>query len=426
MFLFRFVPLVLALSFCVPAHAQRSAVFLHPDGMGANTWMAVRLSEAGPDGRLAWDRLPNAAVYVGPVLDSVTATSNAGATSHAWGVRVDADSYGWLDEAPLRRAASGADASVMVEALRAGKRVGIVNSASVTEPGTGAFLASVADRDDEASIAAQIMASGADVILGGGERFFLPAGIDGVHGPGMRTDGRNLIKEARDAGYTVVRTRQELTALPADTQKVLGLFAAEDTFNEGTEAQLAAAGLPAFQPQAPRFDEMIEAAMRLLASAPKGFLLVGNEEATDNFGGENNAVAVIDAGTHADRAIAIVQGYAAHDPQLTLIVASDSDCGGLTVQGDDIVAGAAVPATMENGSPVDGRDGKPFLAAPDAQGRRLPFVVTWSADGDVSGGVVARATGPGSALVQGTIDSTDIYRALHLGLFGAGSPPAGR
>ena len=88
------------------------------------------------------------------------------------------------------------------------------------------------------------------------------------------------------------------------------------------------------------------------------------------------------------------------------------------MHGDDIEVGGAVPASMPNGSPVDGEDGAPFLAAADAQGRRLPFVVTWSAEGDVSGGVVARASGPGAELVRGTVDSTDIYRALHLGLFG--------
>lgn len=409
-------PLLSALAF--PVFAGNSAVFLHPDGMGANTWMAVRMQQVGPDGRLAWDALPAVAAYVGPVRDRVTASSNAGATSHAWGVRVDKDSYGWLDGAPLQRAASGADASLMVEALRAGKRVGIVNSSSVTEPGTGAFLASVADREDEAAIAAQILASGAHVILGGGEQFFLPAGVQGVHGEGVRTDGRDLIEEARAAGYVVVRTRDELLTLDPAADNVLGLFAADEAFNEGTEAALAASGQPVFQAQAPRFDEMVEVAMRVLSRAPDGYLLVGNEEATDNFGGENHAAAVMEAGAGADRAIAIVQRYAAQDPGLTLVVASDSDCGGLTLHGDDIVAGGPVPAAMANGSPVDGDGGKPFLAAADARGVRLPFVVTWSADGDVSGGVLARALGPGAALVRGTVDSTDIYRALRAGLFG--------
>lgn len=390
---------------------RKSAVFLHPDGMGLNTWAAVRLWSAGPDGRLAWDRLPALAVYVGPMSDRVTASSNGGATSHAWGIRVEKESFGFVDGRPITRARSGATTSIMGEAMRAGKAVGIVNSSAVTEPGTGAFLAQVANRKDETAIASQILAAGPQVALGGGEQFFLPAGTLGRHGAGVRRDGRNLVEEARRAGYRVVYTRDEMLALPPDATRVLGLFAADATFNEGTEQALASASLPVFQPQAPRFDEMIESALRILSRDPDGFLLVGNEEATDNMAGDNNAAAVLEAGAGADRAVAAVLRYSSRDPGLTLVVASDSDCGGMQPTGPD-----AEPAPAAAGSPR-ASDG-PFTAAADRRGRRLPFVIHWAAEDDLAGGLVARGTGPGAALLQGTLDSTDVYSALYLGLFG--------
>lgn len=406
-----------------PAAAGGSAVFLHVDGMGANTWTAVRLAEVGPDGRLAWDRLPAVAVYVGPMLDGVTATSNGGATSHHWGVRAEKASYGTIGGVPIPRALSGATVPIGLEAKRAGKAVGIVNSATITEPGSGSVLAMVAQRKDHAQIAAQILAAQPDVALGGGERYFLPEGVMGRHGPGARGDGRNLVEEARRAGYTVVFTRAELAAVPAGTSRLLGLFATEETFNEGSEEVLEAARLPVFQPQAPRYDEMVAAALRILSKAPAGFLLVANEEATDNLGGDNNASGVIEAGLGADRAIRLVSEAAARDPRITLVVASDSDCGGLQVVGDDVEPGEEIPAHGENGAPQDGLRGKPFLAAPDRTGKRHPFIVTWAAEGDVSGGVVARGLGPGAErFVRGTMDSTDVYRALYLGLFGRALP----
>ena len=250
----------------------RSAVFLHPDGMGANVWGAVRLSEVGPDGRLAWDRLPRVAIYLGPMLDGVTASSNGGATTHAWGVRARTDSYGMIGDRPITRSAAGTDGTLMMDAMRAGKAVGIVNSSSVTEPGTGAFLARVDAREDENEIAEQILAARPDVILGGGEAFFLPRGVRGVHGEGLRADGRNLIDEARAAGYVVVRTREELAALPSDARRVLGLFAREETFNEADESTLKRRGIGVFQPQAPRFEEMIRVAMRILGAVVHGIL----------------------------------------------------------------------------------------------------------------------------------------------------------
>jgi alkaline phosphatase len=404
------------------AAAPRSAVFLHPDGMGVNVWGAVRLKEVGPDGRLAWDRLPRVAIYIGPMIDGVTASSNGGATTHAWGVRARTDSYGMIGDKPIMSSGAGTDGTLMTDAKRAGKAVGIVNSSSVTEPGTGAFLAKVDAREDENEIAAQILAARPDVILGGGEAYFLPRGVRGLHGEGLRTDGRNLIDEARAAGYTVVRTKAEFEALPADATRVLGLFAREETFNEADEATLKRRGLGVFQPQAPRFEDMIRVALRILSKSPNGFFLAANDETTDNLAGENNASAVLEAGAGADRAITAVLEYAARDPLLTLVVTSDSDCGGMQVSGDEVPAGARVPARNENGAPQDGLLGRPFMAAPDAQGQRHPFIVHWASANDVSGGIAARGIGPGAERLYGTIDSKDIYWALHEGLFGRSSP----
>jgi alkaline phosphatase len=266
-----------------------------------------------------------------------------------------------------------------------------------------------------------MLAAEPDVLLGGGEQYFLPKGAAGVHGPGVREDGRDLIAEAKAKGYRVARTKAEFEAALKSPGKLLGLFAAADTFNEGSEEALGAQ--PAFQAQAPRYAEMVKGALALLEKAPNGFYLMAEEEATDNFGGDNNAAAVLDAGAGADQAIKLALAAAAKNKALTVVVASDSDCGGLQVTGDDVVAGQKLPARMENGSPIDGvggTGGLPFLAAADRAGLRHPFAITWAADGDMSGGGVVRAIGPGTAVMGGTMDSTDVYRVLHAGLFGAG------
>lgn len=417
--------LAVSLPFSAASAAQPnagSAIFLHPDGMGANTWAATRLMQVGPDGRLAWDRLPRLAIYVGPMTDSVNASSNGGATTHAYGIRAWLDSYGWVEKGQVPVAASGKRMSLMREAQAAGKKVAIFNSSSMSEPGTGAFLATIVDRDDEAGIAAQILAAKPDIALGGGEMFFLPKGVRGHHGVGVRTDGRNLIDEAKAAGYAVVFTRDELLALPQDTQRVIGLFAHEATFNEADEATLARKKLGPFQPQAPRFDEMLGFILARLKDAPNGYLIVGNEEATDNLSGENNAPATLEAAAGADRAIEIALAEARANPALTVVVASDSDNGGMNATSDDLDdpkdLPRPLPARTASGSLLDSDGGKPFMSAPDARGVRQPFYITWASDSDSAGGTVARGIGPGAAKIEGTIDSTAIYRALYLGLFG--------
>ena len=418
--------LALSLAGATAANTPRSAIFLHPDGMGANTWAATRLMQVGPDGRLAWDRLPRLAIYVGPMTDSVNASSNGGATTQAYGIRASLDSYGWIEKGQVPVAASGKRMSLMREAQAAGKKIAIFNSAPMTEPGTGAFLATIVDRDDEAGIAAQILAAKPDIALGGGEMFFLPKGVRGRHGLGVRTDGRNLIDEAKAAGYAVVFNRDELLALPQDTQRVLGLFAHEATFNEADEATLARKKLAPFQPQAPRFDEMLGFILDRFRDAPEGYLVVGNEEATDNLSGENNTPAVVEAASGADRAIALALAEAGRNPALTVIVASDSDNGAMNPTSDDLDDPKDLPRPLPTktavGSPLDSDGGQPYLSAPDARGVRQPFYVTWASDSDSAGGTVARGIGPGAAKIEGTIDSTAIYRALYLGLFGRDLP----
>jgi len=61
---------------------------------------------------------------------------------------------------------------------------------------------------------------------------------------------------------------------------------------------------------------------------------------------------------------------------------------------------------------------QPFTAAPDKNGKRLRFGVTWAGYGDVAGGVVARTHGLNAELLTNDVDNTDIYRIMYATLFG--------
>lgn len=60
-------------------------IFVHPDGMNSTPYWAARAYWRGPDSMLNWDRLPVAVPYRGHLLDGLTASSNGGATAHAFG-----------------------------------------------------------------------------------------------------------------------------------------------------------------------------------------------------------------------------------------------------------------------------------------------------------------------------------------------------
>ena len=144
--------------------------------------------------------------------------------------------------------------------MRAGKATAIINSGIIPEPGTGAFVAKTKTRREFTEITKQIVNSGVDVILGGGEVFYLPKGTAGRYASSeesQREDGLNLIEEAKKKGYTVVYTRDELLDLPADTKKVLGIFAATDTYNDESEEDLKEKNLPLYVSDTPTVSQML-------------------------------------------------------------------------------------------------------------------------------------------------------------------------
>jgi len=407
------------------ADAPGNVIFIHADGAAAGAWMATRWMLAGPDGKLNWDRMPHVAVYDGRLADILTSTSHGGATAHAWGVKHSRDSYGVVG--PDAKSLSGFNGSIMLEAIAAGRPAGIVNSGSAVEPGSAVFATSVASRDDNEGICAGLVASGVAVILGGGEEWFLPAGTKGRHGPGKRTDGRDLVREARERGYAVIFTREELAALPADTPRVLGLFARANTFNAMSEEMLRNSELPPFDPTAPTVAEMTTKAIEILSKQGEGFILVAEEEGSDDFGNNSNAAGVIESLRRADEAIGVALEFAARNPRTLVITTSDSSAGALSATG--LPPGRSteepLPAKTANGAPIDGRDGEgspPFVSAPDSRGRRFAFQVSWALVDDTSGGVVARAAGFRAERISGNMENTDIYRAMHAALFGSDLP----
>ncbi|MEM6314785.1 MAG: alkaline phosphatase, partial [Planctomycetota bacterium] len=310
-----------------PIPADRgSVIFVHPDGAGAATWAAARMRYVGPDADLNWDLLPDVAVYRGHMRNSLTGTSNGGATIHAYGVKVDHDAFGrdrGGDGGVEPTDVDGQSLSVGKQAIAAGIATGVVQSGAAIEPGTAVFLADAPLRKDYDLITKGLLESGAAVILGGGERDFLPDGVEGVHGPGGRDDNENLIEFAKAQGYQVIYTRAELLALPANTEKVIGLFASGHTFNDKSEEELRAAGLPNYDPDAPTVAEMTDVALRILGRGGRQFLLVVEEEGTDNFGNKNNANAVLEAAKRADDALGVARRFLREHPQTLLLTTAD-------------------------------------------------------------------------------------------------------
>ncbi|MEE4330586.1 MAG: alkaline phosphatase [Wenzhouxiangella sp.] len=406
-----------------PLPTGNSAIFFHPDGTSASHWDAVRMLHYGPDGMLHWDRLPYLAPYRGHLSDRLVATSNAGAVIHATGALAYSDSFGLDPEGEVYTSADGTRLTIMQQALAAGLGTALVQTGSLIEPGTAAFVARASSRREYETIAEQVVRSDVDIILGAGEEWLLPKGTRGRFGEGSRTDGRNLIAELESAGYSVVYTRDELLALDDDVTRVFGVFALEDTYHDRSEEQLRDLGLDNYLASAPTVAEMTAFALERMRRHEPGFLMVIEEEGTDNLCNRQNANACLEAMKRADDAVGVIRDFIDEHPKTLMVMTSDSNANGpqvLHVPKELDEVPAADPWTRSAIDGVAGTETAPFIAAPDRHGRSHAFAIGWASGFDVGSGVLARGVGLNAErfLPVSGIRNTDIYRMLYATLFG--------
>lgn len=207
-----------------------NVIFFHPDGTGLNHWATARLYFRGADGLLNWDQLPNMAAYRGHMLNTLVGTSNGGATTHAFGYKVDGyGSFGKDGDGGVTpttdvfiNSLSGFQGSIMRQAANAGRPVGVVNDGHIGEPGTGCFLTEVGNRGNWQEITRQMIQGRGNlggnggnqtdtrpwVIMGGGEADTLPSGTTLLH--------RNHNQERSQALNSTTSLRADSLNLEAD------------------------------------------------------------------------------------------------------------------------------------------------------------------------------------------------------------------
>jgi len=80
----------------------------------------------------------------------------------------------------------------------------------------------------------------------------------------------NVIELAKQLGYKVIYTKEELFQSPMKQKKCLESLHTVHTFNDKSEEELIQLGLNNYQPEAPTLAEMTEAAIKKFLSSKKG------------------------------------------------------------------------------------------------------------------------------------------------------------
>ena len=205
--------------------------------------------------------------------------------------------------------------TIMQAAKAAGKRFGLVTTATVYDATPAAFSINAKSRRDSQALVDLYLALEPDVLLGGGADYFLPAATPG----GKRKDGKDIIAAFRARGHQVARNSAELKG--ATGAKLIGLFADEDMDFEVDRD-------PAKEPATA---EMASAALKALSQqSPNGFVLLVENENTDTAGHANDAASLMRALWAFDDAVKVALEFQRRNPGTLVIVTGDHETGGFS------------------------------------------------------------------------------------------------
>ena len=285
------------------------------DGMGLQQVNAAEVYNGSIDRtggepaikKLALSGLPVQGMITTYSTNSFITDSAPAATSLASGYKTDNGVIG-MDPAKKRKFTTVAQ---MVRAK--GMKVGVLTSVSLNHATPASYYASVPSRNDYYGIGEQLIDSGFDYFAGGG-----------IHqSTGKDKDRKDLYEVAKEKGYQVLRTREEILAAKPGT-KIIAVNPVLDGSNampydmDKTEKELSLA-------------EFTKKGIELLDN-PNGFFMMVEGGKIDWACHANDAAAAILDTFAFDAAVMEAIAFAEKHPDETLIVVvGDHETGGMSI-----------------------------------------------------------------------------------------------
>jgi len=229
----------------------------------------------------------------------------------------------------------GSPVETLVEKAESiGMATGVATTTRITHATPAVFISHNADRDNESDIAADMLDSGVDYLVGGGVRHFLPQNfvdtqtdVFGSTIKSKRTDDRNLLSEFAALGYTVDYGLSGAENFenynPKTGDQYVGLFAySHMPYSIDVENQT--------EYDVPTLAEITEKGIELLSKDEDGFFFMIEAGRIDHACHPNDAAGTIMDTLALDDAIKEAYTfYEAHPDETLIVVVGDHETGGL-------------------------------------------------------------------------------------------------
>jgi len=364
----------------------KNIIILLGDGMGASQRTAARIVNGYAQGKalqpLAMDSFTATGMVKTSSLNSIVTDSAPGMTSYVSGNKNNNNEEGVFPDDTLD-AFDNPRIEYLSEYLHRtqGKQLGIVTTADVFDATPAGNAVHTSNRGAGTGIVDQFFderaRTGLTVLMGGGRKWFLPAGTPGsarsdssdyafsatdAHtaeiprrwgaAAGALDKGRDLIQDFQAAGFGYAATKTELDQ--ADPAKpLLGLFAfsnmnvALDKINgrRGHDSNGLQGGSVVQDfglPDQPMLDEMAARALGVLKRAPQGFVLMIEGASIDKQAHLMDTERWMMDTLEFDRAVRVAQDFAAEQGNTLVIVTADHECSGAALIGGATVTDKAL------------------------------------------------------------------------------------
>ena len=340
------------------------------DGMSISQISAFRLHQGGPNSRVAVDSFP----YSGQVLthsaNAIVTDSASSGTAFSTGEKTNNRALGVdIKGQPIENITETLDKSGYVSS--------VISTSEVTHATPAAFAVHTSSRYLTDEISIQMTDSKIKNILGGGRKFFIPE-EDG----GNREDGINLIEKVKSKSRLITDKSELSNPARYDDSQVFGLFADEHLRDDST---------PENHSTEPSIEKMLEFSVnrseKFIENGCKGFFIMAEASQVDWAGHGNDFEYLMREMIDLEDGIKWALNFAKENKETLVVVTADHETGGLLIEPND-------PRKYEN---LD---------------IKFSFNTGIGRGSHTGVPVPIYAYGPGAENFTGTLDNTDVHRAL--------------
>ena len=287
----------------------RNIIFMVSDGMSVGTLnMADLLLQRKEGRRSSWLSLYDEQTISRALMDTASASSlvtdsAAGSSSWGGGVRVKNGSLNVNTDGSI-------NIPILQKIKNSGKSVGCVTTVPIAHATPAGFCITNNKRGDMDEIALQYLPLRFDVMMGGGIDNFMAA---------TRKDKRDLVKDYRQADYTVVTNRNDLLRVkPSTDNPLLGLF-----HDSGLPYTLDREQDRTLTEAVPTLAEMTHKAIEILNNNKQGFALQVEGGKVDWAAHANDVGALLYDQLAFDDAVKVAVDFAKKDKETLVIITTD-------------------------------------------------------------------------------------------------------